>query len=70
MGMWLWNSAWWHVKTGGEAEPHQACYLPGVSLTTQVDGIEKDEAGVRGQAVQQLIDLVVGVLRHPGVDEF
>ena len=39
------------------------------SLTTQVDGVEEDQAGVRGQAVQQLRDLVVGLLRHPGVDE-
>lgn len=38
-------------------------------LTTQVDGIEEDKAGFRRQAVQQLIDSVVGLLGHPGIDE-
>lgn len=43
---------------------------PTACLTAQVDSIQQDKAGVRGQAVQQLADLVVGVLGHPGVDEF
>lgn len=40
-----------------------------VSLTTQVDSIEQNKAGVGGQTVQQLGNLVVGVLSHPLVDE-
>lgn len=39
------------------------------SLTTQVDSIEEDKAGVRGQTFQQFCDLVVGLLCHPGVDQ-
>lgn len=40
-----------------------------VSLTTQVDSIEQDKPGVRRQTVQELGDLVVGILSHPIVDE-
>jgi hypothetical protein len=69
MGMCLWNSEPGD-RRGGRTALGRAHYLPGVSLTTQVDSIEKDEAGVRRQAVQQLADLMVGVLSHPGVDEF
>lgn len=39
------------------------------SLTTQVDSVEEDKAGVRGQTFQQVRDLVAGLLCHPGVDE-
>lgn len=39
------------------------------SLTIQVDGVEEDKARVRGQAVEKLRDLVIGLLCHPAVDE-
>lgn len=53
-----------------EVEPHEAHCLPDAFLTAQIHSIQQNKAGVRRQAVQQLADLVVGVLGHPGVDEF
>lgn len=64
-----WGCVGLQARKRERTQGRKTAWLKARSLTTQVDGVEEDQAGVRGQAVQQLRDLVVGLLRHPGVDE-